>query len=106
MAAADAAKESGPLIRRTSVSDRPASEIEAMAIASLYQQRFRAFVGGAYAVVGEPEAARDAVQEAFARALRDRRRFRGEGTLEAWLWRIVTLLLLQEAKLKRSIKSQ
>jgi RNA polymerase sigma-70 factor (ECF subfamily) len=55
----------------------------------LYERRFRAFVGGAYAVVGEPEAARDVVQEAFARALRDRRRFRGEGTLEAWVWRVV-----------------
>jgi Sigma-70 region 2 len=58
------------------------------AIASLYERRFHAFVGGAYTVVGEPEAARDAMQEAFARALRDRRRFRGEGTLEAWLWRV------------------
>lgn len=55
----------------------------------LYEQQFHAFVGGAYAVVGEPEAARDVVQEAFARALRDRRRFRGDGTLEAWMWRVV-----------------
>lgn len=101
MAAADAAKASGRLIRRTSVSDRPASEIEAMAIASLYQQRFHTFVGGAYAVVGEPEAARDVVQEAFARALRDRRRFRGEGTLEAWLWRIVVNVARDVARRSR-----
>jgi RNA polymerase sigma-70 factor, ECF subfamily len=59
------------------------------AIERLYEERFRAFAAGAYAVVGEPEAARDVVQEAFARALRERRRFRGDGTLEAWLWRIV-----------------
>ena len=58
-------------------------------IAELYEQRFRAFVAGAYAVVGEPETARDVVQEAFARALRERRRFRQDGPLEAWLWRIV-----------------
>jgi RNA polymerase sigma-70 factor (ECF subfamily) len=29
------------------------------------------------------------VQEAFAKALRKRRRFRGDGNLEAWVWRIV-----------------
>jgi RNA polymerase sigma-70 factor (ECF subfamily) len=40
-------------------------------------------------VVGEAEAARDVVQEAFARALREQGRFRGDGPLEAWLWRIV-----------------
>jgi len=29
------------------------------------------------------------VQEAFASAVRKRRTFRGSGTLEAWVWRIV-----------------
>jgi RNA polymerase sigma-70 factor (ECF subfamily) len=29
------------------------------------------------------------VQEAFARAVRRRRDFRGSGSLEAWVWRIV-----------------
>ena len=32
--------------------------------------------------------ARDVAQEAFARALRDQDGFRGEGSLEAWVWRI------------------
>jgi RNA polymerase sigma-70 factor (ECF subfamily) len=68
---------------------RRAPGADSTSIALLYERRFRAFVGGAYAVVGEPEAARDVVQEAFARALRDRHRFRADGTLEAWLWRIV-----------------
>lgn len=65
------------------------SGAETGTIAELYEHRFRAFVAGAYSVVGEPEAARDVVQEAFARALQQRRRFRGDGPLEAWLWRIV-----------------
>jgi RNA polymerase sigma-70 factor (ECF subfamily) len=39
-------------------------------------------------VTGSVENARDAVQEAFARALRDQDGFRGDGSLEAWVWRI------------------
>jgi RNA polymerase sigma-70 factor (ECF subfamily) len=94
MALVEAAKGSGRLVRRTSV-------VDSAEIALLYERRFHAFVGGAYAVVGEPEAARDAVQEAFARALRDRRRFRGEGTLEAWLWRIVVNVARDVARRSR-----
>ncbi|HJQ75342.1 MAG TPA: sigma-70 family RNA polymerase sigma factor [Gaiellaceae bacterium] len=75
--------------------------VDEKAIASLYEQRFRAFVGGAYAVVGEPEAARDVVQEAFARALRGRRRFRAEGSLEAWVWRIVVNVARDVARRSR-----
>ena len=77
------------------------SAIDASTIARLYEQRFHSFLGGAYAVLGEPEAARDAVQEAFARALRDRRRFRGEGSLEAWLWRIVVNVARDAARRSR-----
>lgn len=43
----------------------------------------------ATAYLGDVEAARDAVQEGVANAIRNRRSFRGEGTLEAWLWRVV-----------------
>ena len=61
-----------------------ASEIEA-----LYRKRFRAFVLTVTALVGDGDEALDVVQDAFARALRRRASFRGEGNLEAWLWRIV-----------------
>ena len=43
----------------------------------------------ATAIAGDRELGCDAVQEAFARAVRKRRSFRGTGTLEAWVWRIV-----------------
>lgn len=60
------------------------SEIEA-----LYRSRFRVFVLSATAMLGDGEEALDAVQEGFARALRQRQSFRGDGTLEGWVWRIV-----------------
>jgi RNA polymerase sigma-70 factor (ECF subfamily) len=56
---------------------------------ALYRERLTEFTRTATAIAGDPEAGRDAVQDAFAKALRKRRRFRGEGSLEAWLWRIV-----------------
>src|SRR5205085_4558196 len=60
------------------------SEIE-----SLYRARYGRFVRVATAILRDEERAVEAVQEAFASALRDRTRFRGEGPLEAWVWRIV-----------------
>ena len=56
---------------------------------ALYRNRFDVFARVAASVTGDGERARDAVQEAFATAVRKRRTFRGEGPLEAWVWRIV-----------------
>ena len=56
---------------------------------ALYRRLFDVFVRVAAGVTGDSERARDAVQEAFATAVRKRGSFRGEGPLEAWVWRIV-----------------
>jgi RNA polymerase sigma-70 factor (ECF subfamily) len=56
---------------------------------ALYRDRLPEFTRAAAAIAGDAESGRDAVQEAFAKALRKRRRFRGDGNLEAWVWRIV-----------------
>jgi DNA-directed RNA polymerase specialized sigma24 family protein len=56
---------------------------------SLYRERLPEFTRVASAIAGDAEGGRDAVQDAFAKALRKRRRFRGDGSLEAWVWRIV-----------------
>lgn len=56
---------------------------------ALYRLRFPAFARGAAAVVGDGEVALDVVQDAFAQALRRRRSYRGDGSLEAWVWKIV-----------------
>ena len=58
-------------------------------IEALYRSRYEVFARVAASVTGDADRARDAVQEAFATALRKRRSFRGEGPLEAWVWRIV-----------------
>lgn len=60
------------------------SEIE-----TIYRKRFDAFLFTVTALLGDGQVALDVVQEAFARALRRRRSFRRDGSLEAWLWQIV-----------------
>jgi RNA polymerase sigma-70 factor, ECF subfamily len=58
-------------------------------IETVYRQRHQEFLRVATAIAGNQEAGKDAVQEGLARAIAARRFFRGSGSLEAWLWRIV-----------------
>ena len=58
-------------------------------IAAVYRRRFQAFLSLATAIAGDADEALDAVQDAFATAVRKRRRYRGDAPLEAWLWSIV-----------------
>jgi RNA polymerase sigma factor (sigma-70 family) len=55
----------------------------------LYRDRYRVFVRVALAITRNDDLAAEAVQEAFLRAIRGRRRFRAVGSLEAWVWRSV-----------------
>jgi RNA polymerase sigma-70 factor (ECF subfamily) len=84
------------LERRTLVrlGKRPVSaEIE-----RVYATRYASFCRLASTVTGNVEAAHDAVQEGFARALARRDEFRGDGSLEGWLWRIVLRVALDGRK--------
>ena len=56
---------------------------------ALYRERLPQYTRAAAAIAGDEESGRDAVQDAFAKAVRKRKRFRGEGQLEAWVLRIV-----------------
>jgi DNA-directed RNA polymerase specialized sigma24 family protein len=56
---------------------------------ALYRARLPEFRRVAAAIAGDRELGCDAVQEAFAKAVRNGRSFRGSGSLEAWVWRIV-----------------
>ena len=55
----------------------------------LYRSRRAEFCRAAAAIAGDRALGEDAVQEAFAKAVRKRRSFRGRGSLEAWVWQIV-----------------
>jgi RNA polymerase sigma-70 factor (ECF subfamily) len=55
----------------------------------LYTAQFARFVRTARAVTGDPDGAEDAVHEAFVACVRGRSRYRGDGPLEAWVWRAV-----------------
>lgn len=66
------------------------------AIERLYRRRFVGFRNAVATVSGDHDSARDAVQEGFARAYRSRAQFRGEGSLEGWVWRIVLRAALEQ----------
>lgn len=64
----------------------------------LYRDRYVQYRNAVATVTGSWETARDVVQEAFARALKDRDQWRGEGSLEAWVWRIALRAALESRK--------
>ena len=66
-------------------------------IEELYRARFPYFVQVARAIVGDRERAVEAVQDGFADAIRGRAGFRGDGVLEAWVWRAVVNAALKAA---------
>ena len=64
-------------------------EATAAAVEAAYRSRHEDYLRVATAIAGSRELGRDAVQEGLARALARGRSFRGAGSVEAWLWRIV-----------------
>ena len=66
------------------------------AIERLYRERYTRFRNGVAPVAGSYEAAHDAVQEGFARALRATGQYSGRGSLEGWVWRIVLRTALEQ----------
>jgi RNA polymerase sigma-70 factor (ECF subfamily) len=55
----------------------------------LYRERYEDLLRIARSITRDDASARDAVQEAFARALRSRHTFRGDSALDGWVWGIV-----------------
>jgi RNA polymerase sigma-70 factor (ECF subfamily) len=70
------------------------------ALERLYRDRYVAFRNTLATVTGSYDSARDVVQETFVRAIRKRRDFRGEGSLEAWVWRIAFRTALEQKRVR------
>jgi RNA polymerase sigma factor (sigma-70 family) len=62
----------------------------------LYRNRYIGFRNALAPIAGSREAARDAVQEAFAVALREQRTLRRRESLAPWVWQIAYRLALRE----------
>ena len=73
------------------------------AIEHIYRERYVSFRNMLATITGSYDSARDAVQEAFARALRKRGSFRGEGSLEGWIWRIALRTALEHRVERREV---
>ena len=70
-------------------------------IEAVYRESVHRFRGVAAAIVRDREVACDVVQDAFATAVRRRASFRGDGSLEAWIWRAVVNAALQAVRRPR-----
>jgi RNA polymerase sigma factor (sigma-70 family) len=73
-------------------------EATAAAIERLYRDRYVRFRNGVAPIVGSYDAAHDAVQDGFARALRASSQYSGRGSLEGWVWRIVLRAALDQRR--------
>jgi RNA polymerase sigma-70 factor (ECF subfamily) len=71
------------------MTEMAACEATVEALESLYRSDLPRFVRAATAIVGDEGAGRDAVQDAFVQAVRQRTGYNGEASLETWVWRIV-----------------
>jgi RNA polymerase sigma-70 factor, ECF subfamily len=67
-------------------------------IEAIYREHYSRFLRFAVATLGDVEPGRDAVHEAFVRAIRSLSDFRGEGRPESWLWRILVNVCTAEKR--------
>jgi RNA polymerase sigma-70 factor (ECF subfamily) len=81
--------------------DRLAQQIE-----DLYRDRFGAFRAMAAALTGGWDTAFDAVQEGFARAYARRSTYRGDGSVDAWVWRIVLRTASEQRRQRGTVSGE
>ena len=68
------------------------------AIEQAYRDDYGRFLRLAAAMLGDVDAGRDAVQETFARGLRERQKLRHDDRLKGWLWRTLVNVCLSEKR--------
>jgi RNA polymerase sigma-70 factor (ECF subfamily) len=72
-------------------------------IEEAYRAGYPRFLAVAGMLCESAEDGREAVQEAFAQAIRSRGTYRGDAPLEAWLWRIVVNAARSAARQPRPV---
>jgi RNA polymerase sigma factor (sigma-70 family) len=65
---------------------------------AMYRLHYPRFLRVAVALLGDVERGRDAVHEAFVRAIKSLPSYRAEGSLEAWVWRTLVNVCLVEKR--------
>ncbi|HET7128266.1 MAG TPA: sigma-70 family RNA polymerase sigma factor [Gaiellaceae bacterium] len=85
---------------------RPNSGASQAALEEVYRRRYAGFLRLGFAILGSHDLAREAVQETFAAALRERESFRGEGSLEGWLWKAMLNTCRQEQRRRRRLSDE
>lgn len=71
----------------------------------LYELRYPQFLRVAAGTLGDREQGRDAVHEAFVRAVGGLDRFRGESSLETWVWRILANVCTSDQRRERELSA-
>jgi RNA polymerase sigma-70 factor (ECF subfamily) len=74
---------------RTRLGRRSPQEADFEQIEAIYRRSVTRLRRVAAAIIGDRDAALDAVQTGFSTAVRRRADFSGDGPLDAWAWRIV-----------------
>jgi len=74
-------------------------------IEDLYREKYFGFRNALATITGDQQSAHDVLQEAFVRAIKRRKSFRGEGTLVGWVWRIAFRLALRQKRRRFSLDS-
>ena len=72
--------------------------MELAPIEELYRRHGAMVLRRARRILGEEEAARDAMQEVFMKVMRDRESFRGEASPVTWLYKVTTNLCLNKIR--------
>jgi len=99
----------GPVTVRGSLNDPVSSTVVVVVegfhdelldqIEAIYRNSYGAYYRVALGMLRDREKAHDAVQEAFARAVRGRTSFRREGSLRGWIWRSLTRVCADELRM-------
>lgn len=69
----------------------------------LYREKYFGFRNALAAITGDQQSAHDVLQEAFVQAIKQRKSFRGDGSLAGWVWRIAFRLALRQKQRRPSL---